>query len=60
MKVDIDLSEKQLKFLTWLANYDNRNNPVFKWDCNKEVKVLALIKIDEYLEYYKKEGLYNG
>ena len=63
MKVDIYLSDENLKFLKWLADYDNsdnRENSIIKWDLKKEVEVLALIKIDEMLKYYREVGLYNG
>lgn len=63
-RVEIYLSDEELKFLEWLAKHDNSENSIdydasTKWTVNKEINALAGLKIAETMEFYKNEGLYN-
>lgn len=63
-RVEVYLYDEELKFLEWLAKYDNSENSIdhdsdTKWTVNKEISTLASIKIRETMEFYKSEGLYN-
>ena len=63
-RVEVYLSDEELKFLEWLVKYDNIEDgkdhlPKAKWTVAKEIATLAAIKVDETMEFYKSEGLYN-
>jgi hypothetical protein len=63
-RVEIYLSDEELKFLEWLAKYDNSENSIdydasTKWTVNKEINALAGLEIAETMKFYKNEGLYN-
>lgn len=64
-RVDIYLSDEEIKFLRWLAEYDNTEDNknccgTNKWTVSKEISCLASMKINETLNYYRQEGYYNG
>lgn len=63
MKVDMQLSNKTLKFLQWLADYDNSKENIidigYKWTVEKEIISLAMINIKDTMERYIKEGKYE-
>lgn len=63
-RVEIYLDDKEEKFLKWLVNYDNSedskdHSPDTKWTLSKEINALAGVKIQETMDFYKKEGTYN-
>ena len=63
-RVGVYLSDKELKFLEWLAKYDNSEDskdyaPDTKWTAEREISALAAVKIKETMKFYENEGLYN-
>lgn len=60
MKVGVYLSDEEIKFLSFLANHDNKIAFYeYKMTVARELNILATIKIRDTMREYKEKGLYD-
>ena len=58
-RVEVYLTDEQFHFLQWLVKYDNEYDDV-NFTIATEISACALCKIDELMDFYINDGLYES